>query len=274
MGKWGNEEMNRVVAITGASSGIGLAVARECVRRGHAVALAARRADRLAAAVDALRAAGGRALFVTGDVQQDADMQHLVDTCVREFGRLDVMVANAGIGYHDQFEATPVDVMRRLIDVNVMGTLLAARAAAIQFRRQGSGHLIAVSSIVGRRGIAGSSVYSATKAAQAGLIEALRAEWLHTGLHATAVYPVSTATEFHDAIEREHGYRVKGLGPKQTAESVARAIADVIEHPRAEVYPYRRSRLLAVANTLWPAATDRLVRRFSRRREPSEGASS
>lgn len=266
--------MNKVVAITGASAGIGLAVAHECARRGHAVALAARRTDRLEVAVEGIRAAGGQAIACRADVQAEADMQGLVDACVRAFGRLDVMIANAGIGYHDQFEATPTDVMRRLLDVNVMGTLLAARSAAIQFRRQGSGHLIAISSIVGRRGIAGSSVYSATKAAQAGLIEALRAEWLHTGLHATAVYPVSTATEFHDAIEREHGYRVKGLGPKQTAESVARAIADVIEHPRAEVYPYRRSRLLAVANTLWPAGTDRLVRRFSRRREPSHGASS
>jgi short-subunit dehydrogenase len=260
----------KVVAITGASAGIGLACATALARRGHIVVLSARRADRLQAAVDEIRAAGGQAIAVPGDVTHEADMAALVDQTVATYGRLDAMIANAGIGYHDHFETTPPDVMRRLVDVNLMGTLYAARAAALQFRRQQSGHLIVMSSVVARRGIAGSSVYSATKAAQAGLVEALRAEWHGTALHASVVYPISTATEFHDAIRRDYGFEIHGLGPKQTAGSVADAVIRCLDHPRAEVYPYGRARLLSILNILAPSLTDRLVQRFSRTRKSNE----
>lgn len=205
-------------------------------------------------------------MAVPGDVTNAADMRALVERIVERHGRLDVLIANAGIGYHDTFAATPTDVMRRLVDVNLMGTLFAAHAAAAQFVRQGSGHLIVMSSIVGRRGIAGSGVYSATKAAQAGLVEALRAEWRGTPLRASTIFPISTATEFHEAIRRDYGFDVRGRGPKQTAATVADAVVRCINHPRAEVYPYRLSRALAVLNILAPALSDRLVQRFSRRR--------
>lgn len=256
----------KVVAITGASSGIGLACGHALARLGHTVVLSARRTDRLESAVAEIRAAGGSAMAVPGDVTSAADMSALVERTVATHGRLDVLVANAGIGYHDTFTATPADVMQRLVDVNLMGTLHAARAAAIQFVRQDSGHLVVVSSIVARRGIAGSSVYSATKAAQAGLVEALRAEWHGTPLHASAIFPISTATEFHDAIHRDYGFEVHGRGPKQTAATVADAVVRCIGHPRAEVYPYRFSRALAILNILAPALSDRLVQRFNRTR--------
>lgn len=230
--------------------------------------LSARRADRLESATAAIRAAGGQALAVPGDVTVEADMTALVDRAVATWGRLDVMIANAGIGYHDTFVATPTDVMRRLMDVNVMGTLYAARAAAVRFTAQQSGHLIVVSSIVGRRGIGGSSVYSATKAAQAGLVEALRAEWRGSPLHASVVYPVSTATEFHDAIERDYGFTVHGRGPRQSADSVAQAVLRCIDRPRPEVYPYGPARLLSILNIVAPGLADRLVTRFGRRRTP------
>ncbi len=257
----------KVVAITGASSGIGLACAHVLAQRGHAVVLSARRADRLDAAVDAIVAAGGKALAVPGDVTSAADMTALVERSVGAYGRLDVLIANAGIGYHDAFAATPPDVMQRLVDVNLMGTLFAAHAAAAQFMRQNSGHLIVMSSIVARRGIAGSTVYSATKAAQAGLVEALRAEWLGTPLRASVVFPISTATEFHDAIRRDYGFEIHGRGPKQSAGSVAEAVLRCIDHPRAEVYPYGVSRALAVLNILAPSLADRVVQRFSRRKK-------
>ena len=256
----------KVIAITGASAGIGLACATPLARRGDVVVLSARRADRLGAAVDEIRAAGGQALAVPGDVTREEDMTALVEQTVATYGRLDAMIANAGIGYHDHFETTPPDVMRRLVDVNLMGTLYASRAAALQFRRQQSGHLIVMSSVVARRGIAGSSVYSATKAAQAGLVESLRAEWHGTALHASVVYPISTATEFHDAIKRDYGFDIHGLGPKQTAASVADAVLRCLDHPRAEVYPYGRARLLSILNILAPSLTDRFVKRFSRTR--------
>jgi NADP-dependent 3-hydroxy acid dehydrogenase YdfG len=259
---------SKVVAITGASSGIGEAAARRLADEGAAVVLSARRADRLEALAGAVRAAGGRALAVRGDVTDLRDMDALVARSVEAFGRIDVMICNAGIGYHGPLEDTPPDAMRRLVDVNIMGTLYAARAALAVMRTQGHGHIIAVSSIAGRRGVGGSSVYSATKAAQIGFIEALRAEFLGTKLHASIIYPVRTRTEFHDAIARDFGLTVTGRGPTQSAEHVARTIADVIAFPRPEVYPHRLSRLLSVLSVLAPRQADRVMKRFGRRPAP------
>lgn len=256
----------RVIAITGASAGIGQACAVRLARHGARVALSARRADRLASIETELRAQGAQVITVPGDVTSDADMQRLVSGAAGRFGRLDVMIANAGAGYHGTLEETPPDVVRRLMDVNFIGTYLAARAAVPVFRRQGSGHLVVVSSIVGRRGVAGTSAYGATKAAQLGFAESLRAELLGSGIHVTVVFPVATLTEFHDAMRRDYGHAVSGRGPKQTADHVAAAIEAAILKPRAEIYPHRASRALAVLGVIAPAFTDRLVQKYGRRR--------
>jgi short-subunit dehydrogenase len=260
-----------VIAITGASAGIGRATAVQVAAEGAAVAVSARRAERLAVLVADIEKAGGRALAVPGDVTRESDMSAFVSRAVETFGRLDVMICNAGIGYHGTLEETPPDVMRRVVDVNVLGTLYAARAAIGVMRRQGTGHILAVSSMAGRRGIGGLPLYSATKAAQIGLIESLRAEFAGSGLQASVVLPVAAATEFHDAIARDFGYAVSGAGPQQSAEDVARAIATCIVSPRAEVYPVAKARWLTVINALAPARTDRLVRKWARRRRPHPG---
>lgn len=257
--------LDKVIAITGASAGIGRAVAEQAAAAGAAVVLAARRADLLNEVAAGIIAHGGRAVAVPGDVTSESDMRALVARAVETYGRLDVMLCNAGIGYHDAFEATPTAVMRRLVDVNVMGTLYAAHAAIAQFRTQHAGHIIATSSIVGRRGIPGSSVYSATKFAQVGLIEGLRAELAGTNIHASLVYPISTETEFHRAITRDFGHDVVGHGPKQSADHVARTIVACIRRPRAEVYPYPRAWWLAVVSVIAPAFADRLVQKYARR---------
>ncbi|MEX2272004.1 MAG: SDR family oxidoreductase [Vicinamibacterales bacterium] len=262
----------RVVAITGASAGIGLACATRLADAGASVVLSARRAERLAAITRELIAAGRQALAVPGDVTSEADNQALVDRAIATFGRLDVMIANAGIGFHGTLEETPPDAARRLMDVNFMGTYLAARAALPVFRRQASGHLIIISSIVGRRGVPGTSVYGATKAAQLGFAESLRAELLGTGIHVTVVFPVATVTEFHKAMLRDFGYAVQGLGPRQSADTVAAAIEAAILKPRAEVYPYAKSRALAIAGVIAPAFTDKAVRKYGRRRKDPKGS--
>jgi short-subunit dehydrogenase len=262
----------KVVAITGASAGIGLALARHLAARGARVAAFGRRADRLDALVAEAAPLAGGVLAVTGDVTCEADVQALVGRTIATFGRIDVMVCNAGIGYHGALDDTPTEVVRRLMDVNVLGTVYAARSALAAMRRQGAGHIIAVSSIVARRGVGGSSVYSASKAAQLAFIESLRAEFLGTRLRASVVFPVSTTTEFHAAIARDFGQAVRGHGPKQSADSVARAIAACIERPRAEVYPYRWAKVLSVISAIAPAQADRLVRRFRRTSAPGSDA--
>jgi len=257
----------RVAAITGASSGIGLAIAQALAREGVSVTLGARRADRLDEAAAAIRAAGGAANAVAMDVTSEPDMQRFVAAARAGSGRLDIMVCNAGFGYYGTVEETPPDVMRRMMDVNFMGTYLGARAAIPVFRTQGEGHLIVVSSIVGRRGIAQMSGYTASKAAQVGFVESLRTEFAGTNIHASVVLPVSTETEFRDAMHRDYGHSVRGLGPKQRAETVAAAVVRCLQHPVAEVYPHRKSRGLTIINALAPGFTDGLVRKYGRRRE-------
>jgi short-subunit dehydrogenase len=256
----------RVAAITGASSGIGLAVATRLARAGVAVVLGARRTALLDETARAIVAAGGRAAVTTMDVAREEDVEALVATATREFGRLDIMICNAGFGYYGTLEQTPPDVMQRMMEVNYMGTFYGARAALPLFRAQQSGHLIFISSIVGRRGIAFMGGYTATKAAQAGLAESLRTEFAGTAIHVSCVYPISTRTEFHDAMTRDYGHRISGLGPKQSVDDVARAIVRCVRRPRPEVYPHALSRVLTVMNHVAPAFTDRFVKKFGRRR--------
>lgn len=193
-------------------------------------------------------------------------MDALVARAAAVFGRLDAIVCNAGIGFHGAIDETSAATMQRLMDVNFMGTFHAVQAAMPLFRRQQAGHVIITSSIVGQRGIGFSAAYSATKAAQIGLAEGLRAELLGTGIHVSVVIPISTRTEFHEAMERDFGHAVSGLGPKQDAADVAAAMVKCLDRPRAEVYPHKLSRALVLANALAPGLTDRLVQKYSRRR--------
>ncbi len=257
----------RVAAITGASSGIGLAVATQLAREGVAVVMGARRADRLDAAVEEIRAAGGRAEAIVMDVMSEADVARMAARAQEVFGGLDLMICNAGFGYYGTVEDTPPEIMRRMMDVNFMGTFYGARVALPIFRTRGGGHLIIMSSIVGRRGIALMSGYSATKAAQVAFAESLRTEYAGTATHVSVVFPVSTATEFRFAMERDYGHSVSGLGPTQSVAEVARAVVECARRPRPEVYPHALSRLLVILNAVAPALTDRLVTKYGRRRD-------
>jgi NADP-dependent 3-hydroxy acid dehydrogenase YdfG len=254
----------RVALITGASSGIGAATAIAFARAGLIVVLAARRGDRLNAVADQITQDGGTALPLVCDVTSDADVDFLVTETIRRFHRLDVVVCNAGIGYNGRLEETSPDAMARLMDVNFMGTFLVARAALPHLKHQRDARLIFVSSIVGQRGIAFGAAYSATKFAQTGLGEALRSELIGSSVRLSLIFPVSTETEFREAMAREQGFTVEGHGPRQPAEHVARAIVRCLTHPRPEVYPHRLSRALVVLNAIAPGLCDRVIRRFGR----------
>src|SRR5262245_48153761 len=256
----------RVAAITGASAGIGLACATHLAREGVAVVLGARRVPLLESTAKTIVDAGGRAAIVQMDVTREEDVQALAATAERQFGRLDLMICNAGFGFYGPVDEMPCDVMRRMMNVNYLGTFYGSRAALPIFRRQNTGHLIFISSIVGRRGIPFMGGYSASKAAQAGLAESLRAEFAGTSIHVSCVYPISTPTEFIDTMARDYDQRISGLGPKQTVDDVARAIVSCVKRPRPEVYPYGISRGLAILNAVAPGFTDRFVRKYGRHR--------
>jgi short-subunit dehydrogenase len=257
--------MRRVVAITGASSGIGRAIALRLARDGASVAICARRRDRLDRVADEIIQAGGTSLPIVADVANDAEMRSFVDQTVARWGQLDVIVCNAGYGVYGAIDQIPPDKMKAMTEVNYLGTFYAARAALPIFRRQHHGQFVIVSSIVGKRGVPYVGGYAATKFAQVGLAECLRAELVGSGIHVTVVYPISTQTEFHDVMVRESGYATRARGPRQTAEFVADSVARAIEHPVPEVYPYRLSKALAVFNAIAPGMCDRLVKRWGRK---------
>src|SRR5262245_9198871 len=144
--------MNRIIAITGASAGIGRATALALARSGASLALCARRGDVLEAVGEEVRRLGGQAFVQAADVTQEADMDRFVACAAERFGRLDVMICNAGFGISGAIDQIAPADMRRLIDVNYMGTYHAARAALPILRRQGTGQVVIISSIVGKRG--------------------------------------------------------------------------------------------------------------------------
>ena len=256
-----------VVAITGASAGIGRECAVAFAREGARLGLAARRLDRLEAVAESIRAAGSEAFVMATDVSRRDEVRRFVEGTAARFGRLDVLVNNAGYGARGRVEETPPESYERLMAVNFLGTVLGCQAAVPLMRRQGSGVIINVSSIVGHRALPGGAAYAATKAAQISLTEALRAELRGTGVHACSVHPVGTETEFGEVAARESRNTAGAgpIGPQQTAAAVARSIVACARRPRAEVYPYPLARALVWVNALFPSLVDWMSYRAARR---------
>jgi short-subunit dehydrogenase len=257
--------MRRVVAITGASAGIGRALAIRLARDGASLAICARRRERLDGVAAEIIQAGGTSLPIVADVTRDSEMQAFVDQTVSRWGQLDVIVCNAGYGVYGAIDQIAAAKMQAMMEVNYLGTFNAARAALPVFRRQHHGHFVIISSIVGKRGVPYVGGYAATKFAQVGLAECLRAELVGSGIHVTVVYPISTESEFHEVMVQHSGYATRARGPRQPAERVANAIARAIEHPVPEVYPYRISKALAVVNSIAPGICDRIVKKWGRK---------
>jgi NADP-dependent 3-hydroxy acid dehydrogenase YdfG len=225
---------NKVVAITGASSGIGKATALLLAERGAAVVLGARRTERLDDIARGIRDRGGRAVTSATDVTRRADLTRLVDRAVAEFGRLDVLVSNAGISKIGPVADLDVDGWSAMIDVNVRGVLHGIAAALPVFRRQGRGHLVTTVSTAGLKIVPTHAVYAATKNAVRTLLEGLRQESTDGVLRTTSVSPGYVRTELADSIDdaaaREQireGMAAFAIPP----EAVARAIAFAIEQP-------------------------------------------
>lgn len=230
-----SEIRDKVVAITGASSGIGAATALLLAKRGAAVALGARRTDRLDALVDQIHANGGQAVACSIDVTRREDLDILVGRAVDEFGRLDVLVSNAGISKLSPISALDVDGWSAMIDVNLRGVLHGIAAALPVFRQQGEGHFVTTVSTAGLKISPTMAVYAATKNAVRTLLEGLRQESTDGMLRTTSISPGYVRTELADSVDdpdiREQ-IRSGMLEFAISPEAVARAIAFAIEQPR------------------------------------------
>jgi short-subunit dehydrogenase len=251
-----------VVVVTGASSGIGAATAVACGRAGMRVVLAARRADRLARVADAVRTAGGEALVVPTDVTDEAAVRALVGRTVAAWGRLDVLINNAGAGLLAPIDQTTAAEFEAMMRVNFLGAVHGILAALPHMRRQGRGHVVNVASVVGKRASPFRAAYVAAKFALVGLSEALRMELRGDGIAVTCVCPIGTATEFFAVEPNRLGVSSRG-GPVQSAEHVAGRVLAALRRPRAEVHPYPPARLLFLLNDLAPGLVDRLLMRLS-----------
>jgi NADP-dependent 3-hydroxy acid dehydrogenase YdfG len=224
----------KVVAITGASSGIGEATARLLAERGAAVVLGARRTQRLDELAQAIRDRGGRAITCATDVTRREDLEGLVGRAVAEFGRLDVLVSNAGVSKIGPVADLDVDGWSAMIDVNLRGVLHGIAAALPVFQRQGHGHLVTTVSTSGLKIVPTQAVYAATKNAVRTLMEGLRRESTDGLLRTTAVSPGFVRTELADSIDNAHVREQirRNMGEFAIApEAVARVVAFAIEQP-------------------------------------------
>jgi len=227
-----NNIEGKVVVITGASSGLGEEAARHLAEQGATVVLGARRADRINELAVQINAAGGKALALQTDVTDPAQVQALVDAAVAQFGRIDVMLNNAGLMPHSPLDRREIDDWNREIDVNIKGVLYGIAAALPYMERQKSGHIINTSSVAGHKVGVNNAVYSATKHAVRVISEGLRQEVKPYGLRTTIISPGAVATELVESITEpdvkagiQSFYDENAISPDSFARCVAFAIS-------------------------------------------------
>jgi NADP-dependent 3-hydroxy acid dehydrogenase YdfG len=229
---------DRVVAITGASSGVGRATARTLVDAGAYVVLGARRLNRLEALAAEL---DGRALAVEMDVRVPGDARRMVAAALERFGRLDSLIACAGIGMYGGILDHTDEGLATMLDTNVAGTLWPIRAVVPTMLEAGGGDIVIISSVAGFRGGANEAAYAATKFAQVGLADSIDRELWSKGIRVTTIGPAGIATEFAMGAGRTDD--MPGLDDFLRPEDIAFAIRTVLEQPR---------RLRTQQWTIWP----------------------
>jgi len=226
----------RKVAVTGASSGIGAALAVRAAREGAAVALGARRRERIAELAGLIESEGGRGVAIEVDVADETQARAFVERAHSELGALDALVNNAGVMLLGPVEGADTEHWRRMIDVNLLGLLYCTHAALPLMREGGGGDVVNVSSVAGRVANAGSAVYNMTKFGVTAFSEALRQEALHAGIRVSSVEPgfVDTELQSHNtdpAVQRAIEQIRQQAGEVLGADDIARAITYVLAQP-------------------------------------------
>ncbi len=250
------------MVITGASSGIGQALAAEAIRRGAKVAVCARNKEKLEQATSDF--SGERLMVFQADVSRQTDCRLFIEAVLDKWGRVDALVNNAGISMRALFEETDLQVIRELMDVNFWGTVCCTKYALPSIREH-KGLVVGISSIAGYRGLPGRTGYSASKFAMQGFLEALRTELLKTGAHVMWVSPGFTSSNIRNVARGASGV-AQGETPLNesslmSAEACAALILNAMERRRRTVVMTRQGKLTVWLNKLLPALTDKLVYR-------------
>ncbi|MBN2217811.1 MAG: SDR family oxidoreductase [Pirellulales bacterium] len=249
--------------VTGASSGIGRALAVELVRQGASVVACARRADRLDALRADLESAGGSLATVAGDVTDPVVRKRLVDTAVERFNGLDILVNNAGVGAMGRFEEADPDRLRRVMEVNFFAPVELIRLALPILASGTQPIIVNVSSILGLRATPYSSEYSASKFAIQGFSEALRTELVRRRIDVLVVNPGTTDTEFFDVVLEKTGEPSWPEHKAVTPEAVAAATIRAIRRGRHAIIPYRWGKVFCWLNRLSPRLMDAIMARYA-----------
>ena len=248
---------NQVILITGASSGIGMAAAKAFAREGASLMLAARRLDRLNGVAADCRALGARCDVMAADVQERAQVLRLVDQTLQKFGRMDVLVNNAGMGHFGAFHLQPWEVVERTLRTNVEGALALCHAVLPQMIRQRSGVILIVSSVVGKRPVPMLAAYCASKFALWGFSQSLASELRPHGISVCHFCPAATATEFHHLAGMEPAGGPPGR--MASADRVAAGMVEAVIQRKPEYIMSATERGLIKLHLLAPRLTGRLL---------------
>ena len=260
------EARQKVVVITGASSGIGRATARELASRGASLVLTARDEEALGDVAAECEELGAQSIVVVADTSREQEVAEVARQAVAAFGRVDAWINNASVYLLGRFDDVPSDAARRLIDVNVIGYFNGGRAALRQFRRQGEGVLINVGSVNSAAPQPFSSIYVASKHAVRGWSSSIRMELIVEGLaeriHVCTVMPAAVDTPIFQHAANFTGRPIRALDPTNPPEMVARAIADLVENPEPEVIVGRAGKSFVAQHTASPRAFEKTMSRY------------
>jgi short-subunit dehydrogenase len=256
-----------VLLVTGASSGIGAAVAELFGHQGYRVSLAARRLERLENIADRINADGGQALAIRADLSVYEDIKNMVSTTLANFHQVDVLVNNAGFGRLKWLEdLDPIRDIQAQLQINLVATILVTREILPHMLERRTGHIINMASLGGFVATPTYTIYSASKFGVRGFTEALRREVGIYGIHVSGIYPGSVKTEFkqHAGIQRKTGQTTPDSLQLEPAE-VAQSVLKVVNHPRRAVILPWQMRFSVWMNIFFPGIVDRIIeRRFTR----------
>ncbi len=249
----------QVVLITGASSGIGKETAKVFAKSGCKVVLSSRNIENLNKVADEIKSFNQDILIVQADVSDFKSLDNLIEQSLKSFGRIDILINNAGYGIYGWFHQTPFDEIEKIMRVNFLGSAYLIHKVLPLMIEQKGGVVVNVSSVVGKRGVSGMAIYSASKFALSGLTEALRVEYKKFGIHFIGVHPGTTDTKFFENAKYYGTDRMQGKFMIMSAEKVAKEILKAVVKRKREIVLTPVGKLTVAINKIFPSFVEYMM---------------